>query len=84
MMFEVIIAIEAYDDGVNYVKSYSDATITNTDINDMRFSTNGRQGGAIRIMPVHTTLYFQKDAQMGTFSVRVLAWRKIAGSLGIQ
>ena len=80
-IFEVLIAIEAYDDGTNFVKSYSDFTGENTTISDMRFSTNGRQGGAIRVMPLYTTLYFNKTSSMGTFKIKVMAWRKITGNL---
>ena len=79
-IFEVLIAIEAYDDGTNFVKSYSDFTGENTTISDMRFSTNGRQGGAIRVMPLYTTLYFNKTSSMGTFKIKIMAWRKLTGN----
>lgn len=78
-VYEVLILNETYNSDTRYIYSRTDVMDNppnGSGISDMRFSSNGRQGGWIRVMPAKRYLYFQKSGSINNFDLRVAGYRR--------
>lgn len=76
--YEVIIHTEAYNSDTSYLATYTDLWTTYFKRSDQRFSTNGRQGGAIYTIPLRRYLYFLVDSgAIETFYCNLVAYRRV-------